>query len=180
VQETFLKNHYFRSIKLKTHIMKKLVIASIIFLGSVMPGLAQTNGQALGLRFGGGSGAFTEISYQQPLKLNRLEFNLGLNNSNHWNSWGLTGLYQWVMPIEGGFDWYLGIGPSIGYWDEKDDDRYESDGGMFLAAALNAGIEYHFTEIPLQVALDFRPELGLINRWDAVGGGLGFAVRYVF
>lgn len=160
--------------------MKKLIVVSIVLLCSILPVVSQTNAQAVGLRFGGGSGAFTEISYQQPLKLNRLEFNLGLNMSDDWNSWGLTGLYQWVMPIEGGFDWYLGIGPSIGYWDEKDDERYESDGGMFLAAALIAGVEYNFSEIPLQVALDLRPELGIINRWDAVGGGLGFAVRYVF
>lgn len=152
----------------------------IALLGITFMASAQHRGnKAIGLRFGGGNGYGAELSFQTPFEGNRLEADLGIGGGKYWHGWTVTALYQWVMNIDGGFNWYLGVGPAIGYWDEKD-NYYSNNGGMYLAASLNAGIEYDFREIPLQLSLDFRPEFGILNRWDSVGGGLGFSVRYCF
>ncbi len=143
---------------------------------------AQLNNRAIGLRLGGGIGYGTEISYQQPFERNRAEIDLGFGSHSDWRYWNLTGIYQWVRPIESGFYWYLGVGPSLGSWSAKHDydDYDEDDGGIFLAAVLNAGIEYNFTEIPLQLAIDTRPELGIANARDSFGFGLALGIRYRF
>ncbi len=159
--------------------MKHIIILAIIISISGIASAQSYSESNLGLRFGGGNGYGAEISFQHPFKNNRMELDLGWGNSSDWSSWTLTGLYQWVMPIESGFYWYLGAGPAIGFWDEKQ-DHYSNNGGIYLAASLNVGAEYKFAEVPIQLALDLRPEFGLINRWDAVGGGLGFSVRYCF
>jgi len=159
--------------------MKKTLIIFLMAGFLALPALAkaQTGDQAIGLHFGGGIGYGTEISFQTPFKKDRAELDLGLGNRNDYSYWNLTGLYQWVMPIESGFNWYLGAGPSLGNWSHDDNNN----SGVYLAAALNAGIEYNFSEVPLQISIDTRPELSLVNPPDdPFGWGLSLALRYRF
>ena len=158
--------------------MKKIVIliVSIVLVFPVL-GSAQRGNNALGLRFGGGIGHDAEISFQTPFDANRAELDLGFGGRGDLNYWKLTGIYQWVMPIESGFYWYLGVGPGLGSWSEDHSD----DSGIYLTAALNAGVEYYFSEIPLQISIDTRPELSLTDTpEDAFGFGLAIAFRYRF
>ena len=156
---------------------KTLIILVAGFLA--LPALvkAQTGDQAIGLRFGGGIGYGSEISFQTPFKTDRAELDLGFGGRNNYSYWNLTALYQWVMPIESGFNWYLGVGPALGNWSHDDNNTT----GVYLAAALNAGIEYNFSEAPLQISIDTRPELSLVNPPDdPFGLGLSLALRYRF
>jgi hypothetical protein len=163
--------------KIKT--MKKLVIVILgIFL--LVPAVSSGQNKAIGLRFGGGSSIGAEISYQTPFAGERLELDLGWGGNSNWNYWNLTGLYQWVMPIESGFYWYLGLGPSLGSWNWVGSDYHSRSGGMSLALALNAGVEYNFSEVPFQLSIDTRPELGIVNRYDDNWFGLALAARYRF
>ncbi|MFO8000818.1 MAG: hypothetical protein R6U46_06205 [Marinilabilia sp.] len=158
--------------------MKKVFIILVAGL-LALPALtqAQNGDRAIGLRFGGGIGYGTEFSFQAPFSGNRAELDLGFGNRGDFSYWNLTGLYQWVMPIESGFKWYLGLGPSIGNWNHND----LSDSEVYLAAALNAGIEYNFSEAPLQLSIDTRPELSLVNPPDdPFGFGLALGIRYKF
>ena len=84
------------------------------------------------------------------------------------------------MPVKGGFDWYLGLGPMIGHWNEVYVDYYGGNGGIYVSGVLVAGVQYIFPEVPLQLSVDIRPEIAIANRWDEVGGGFGFAIRYIF
>ena len=49
---------------------------------------------------------------------------------------------------------------------------------MFLNFDLQLGIEYNFSEVPLQLSLDGRPEFGIIN--DDFDMGYGLGIRYTF
>lgn len=141
---------------------------------------AQTN-SALGLRFGGGDGAEAEISYQQALGgPNRLEFDLGFFDNGWDEGFKFTLLYQLVGNIDGGLNWYLGAGGSIGGRDIDNNNNNwndDSDDGLFLNADGQFGLEYNFS-VPLQISIDGRPEFGLIN--DDFDFGYGFGVRYTF
>jgi hypothetical protein len=151
-----------------------------VFAASTM--FAQSTGtHAIGLRFGGGDGFGTEISYQQYVGgPNRLEFDLGFFDSEWIDGFKLTAMYEWVHPLEEGFYWYAGVGAGLGQRDFDnghpvfDDD---DDEGIFMDADALLGIEYNFP-IPLQLSLDLRPEIGLIN--DDFDMGFGLGVRYVF
>ena len=166
--------------------MKKLLISLIAVIALSNLAQAQIEQHALGLRFGAGDGFGTEISYQHGLSFNnRLEFDLGFNsNHEYYNSyrynysrWGLTGLYHWVWKLDRGLNWYVGPGAKIGSWSYDQGYVHGYDNGMFLAAAGDVGIEFCFP-IRIQLALNARPEIGLINHGSGID--VGFAIRYQF
>ncbi len=165
--------------------MKKIILMTLFALGATVATNAQTISEnALGLRFGGGNGYGAEVSYQRAVggDNNRLEFDLGWrNDKNHYDSFKLAALYQWVWNIEGGFNWYVGAGGGIGNIDSKDRDRYYDETFIFLAGDI--GIEYNF-DIPLLISLDFRPEIGFHNgdnnRIDNFSPDIALGLRYQF
>lgn len=137
---------------------------------------------ALGLRLGDNDGFGGEISYQRGLSdNNRLELDLGWRNSNHVDAFKLTGLYQWVWNIDGGFNWYAGVGGGVGSW-SIDNNNFD-DNGTFAFVAGDLGIEYSFDEVPIQLSLDIRPELYFNSddfRDDSFGPDIALGIRYQF
>ena len=93
--------------------MKKVILFAFLLLGTVFAQAQDISKNALGLRLGDNDGFGGEISYQRGLSSDtRLEVDLGWRNSNHVDAIKLTGLHQWVWNIEGGFNWYAGVGGS--------------------------------------------------------------------
>lgn len=160
--------------------MKKLGFITVVLLGFMYNVNAQDiSSNAIGLRFGDNDGFGAEISYQHKIKdSNRLEFDLGLRDNKNFNIWKLTGIYQWVWNIDGGFNWYAGFGAGIGSVDVKD---FDNDDGLFVNAAGNVGIEYNF-DIPLLISLDFRPEFGIVNDFgnNDLDMDIALSLRYQF
>lgn len=156
--------------------MKKVVLFGVLALGMAFAAHAQrVSNHALGVRLGDDDGFGAEISYQLGLfGNNRLEFDLGLRNGNGYDAFKLAGLYQWVLPLEGSFHWYVGVGGGIG---SVDYDNSGSDSFAFIAGDI--GIEYDFN-IPLLLSLDFRPEIGFNDFNDDLGFDIGLGIRYQF
>lgn len=169
--------------------MKKIILAALVMLAFSFQAQAQRmSNNALGLRFGGGSGTSGfEVSYQRKLtKANRLELDLGWSDNNHddYDSFKLTGLYQWVWKIEDGFNWYAGVGAGVGsnsYGHYYHKDHYhEGESEMFATLDGDLGIEYNF-DIPLQIALDWRPEIHFVDNHDeGLHNSVALALRFRF
>lgn len=156
--------------------MKKIISIIVIVGLSVLGTQAQSiSKNALGLRLGDNDGFGGEISYQRHLQKNhRLEFDLGWRNSHDVDAFKLVGLYQWVMPIDGGFHWYVGAGAGLGQFDSRHHD------GTFALIAGDIGIEYDF-DIPLILSLDLRPELGFNDDYsDDLDLDIALGIRYQF
>ncbi len=141
--------------------MKKLFLLSIAVLGFAFSSNAQEiSKNALGLRLGDSDGFGAEISYQHALgDTNRLEFDLGWRDGKNYDGFKLAGLYQWVFPLEGDFNWYVGAGGGLGSFSVDNPGGGNDFDDTFFFAAGDIGIEYNF-DIPLMLSLDFRPELG--------------------
>ena len=142
----------------------------------------------IGLRLGDSDGFGAEISYQKSLdRDNRLEANLGWRDSRYFDAFKLTALYQWVRPLDGNFNWYYGVGGGLGSVDfasrpNNQNDYYTPDGGLFVLAAGDIGVEYNF-DIPLLISLDFRPEIGIVgykNFSDNFDFDIALGIRYQF
>jgi hypothetical protein len=164
--------------------MKKLFFFFLLSVGMLSFVQAQQiSPNALGLRLGDSDGFGAEISYQRALGgSNRLEFDLGWRDSNNWDAFKLAGLYQWVMPLDGNFNWYLGAGGGLGSYDYNDQYAFDNnvdDSGTFIFAAGDVGIEYNFN-IPLLLSLDFRPELGFGDFNSDLDFDIALGVRYQF
>ena len=163
--------------------MKNIFFTLMVVAGFTIQASAQEISQnAIGFRIGDNDGFGGEISYQTRLSdKNRLELDLGLRNTRYRNAWKLSGIYQWVWNIDGGFNWYAGFGAGLGTWNHKDRDKeYSDEDGFFINADGNIGIEYNF-DIPLLISIDFRPEFGVINNYDDdLDFDLALSVRYQF
>ena len=161
--------------------MKRILLTAVIALAGVITTQAQEgiSKNAIGLRFSHNDGFGPEISYQRLLNSsNRLELDLGFRQSKHVDAFKLSGLYQWVWNIEGGFHWYAGVGASLGSW--KYDWGNHDDSGAILAIDGNIGVEYNF-DFPLQVFVDFRPEIYLTDYHDNnFGPDFGLGARFKF
>ncbi|WP_293872172.1 hypothetical protein [Flavobacterium sp.] len=163
--------------------MKKIILFAIMLIGLAFTAQAQKiSKNALGLRLGDNDGFGGEVSYQRGLsKNNRLELDLGFRNSKDVNAFKLVGLYQWVWDIDKGFNWYAGVGGGVGSW-SYDKNGYSGSGTILLAAG-DIGIEYNFQEAPIQLSLDFRPEIYFNSdkyRERSFGPDIGLGIRYRF
>jgi hypothetical protein len=162
--------------------MRKTLFSAIMLIGLAFSANAQDiSKNALGLRLGDNDGFGGEISYQRGLSSKtRLEFDLGWRNSNDVDAIKIVGLHQWVWNIDGGFNWYAGLGGGLGSW-SYDRNGYD-DNGTFVLAAGDIGIEYNF-DVPIQLSLDFRPEFYLNSddfREDNFGPDIALGIRYRF
>lgn len=164
------------------------VMTFLLCFGSLVCNAQDISDNAIGLRLGDSDGFGAEISYQRRIqRTNRLEVDLGWRDSRNYDAFKLVGVYQWVLPIDGGFNWYFGPGAGLGSVDfspvyRNGTDYYDPDGGLFLLAAGDIGIEYNFN-IPLLISLDFRPEIGLVgykNFSDNFNFDIALGLRYQF
>ncbi|MBZ9631768.1 hypothetical protein LB465_13340 [Salegentibacter sp. LM13S] len=166
--------------------MKKLILLAVFVIGATFYNQAEAqtiSDNALGLRFGGGNDVGAEISYQRAVGTNnnRLELDLGWRDNSDYDAFKLTGIYQWVWNIEGGFNWYAGAGAGLLGVDANSEFRDEDD-GTYLFLAGDIGIEYNF-DIPLLISLDFRPEFGFFsdnNVLNEFSPDIALGIRYQF
>lgn len=162
--------------------MKKLFLLSIALVGFTLTSNAQEiANNALGLRLGDSDGFGAEISYQRALTQDtRLELDLGWRDGNNYDGFKLSGLHQWVFPLDGNFNWYVGAGGGLGSFSVNTPNNDVTD--TFFFAAGDIGIEYNF-DIPLLLSLDFRPEIGFGD--DAYNNNdldfdIALGIRYQF
>ena len=136
---------------------------------------------AIGIRLSESDGFGPEVNYQRALgESNRLELGLAFHSHRHHDAFKLTGIYQWVWNIDGGFNWYAGPGAGLGVIDYDNDYFHDghSDSDVFAFATGDIGIEYNF-DFPLLVSFDFRPQVNF-GHHDDLSFDVGLSARYQF
>lgn len=176
--------------------MKKMIFCAAFAVVSAFSAQAQTvRDNAIGIRLSAGDGIGADVTYQRRVfTKNRLEFDLGLREQDHYDQVKFMAAFHWVFPIEQGFNFYAGPAIGAGRWDAGrwggpgpgPDDDYRDDGGFGVIAGV-AGIEYVFPKIPLQLSFDIRPEAHFGDRRDdfdrdyhALVPDVGLAARFTF
>jgi hypothetical protein len=161
---------------------KNILLASLLFGLAIGAQAQHFSKNAIGLRLGDNDGFGTEISYQARLSsINRLELDLGWRSNNNEDNLKIAGIYQWVWNLDGGLNWYAGVGGGVGSWRYNDNNGID-DNGAFAFVAGDLGIEYNF-DFPLQLSLDARPELYLNSDSyvdNHFGPDIALGVRYRF
>ena len=164
------------------------ILAGCIFFISLTTVAQDIADHTIGLRLGDSDGFGAEISYQKSIaRYNRFELNLGFRDHRRYNAFKLAGVYQWIHHIDGMFNWYYGFGGGVGSVDFDRvpgpfGDSIEPDGGTFVFAAGDVGIECNF-DFPLLLSLDFRPEIGVLgygNFDDRFDFDIALGIRYQF
>lgn len=152
--------------------MKKFFLTTMVLFA--MSTMASAQIQTVGARFGGGQGYNAELSAQWGFCGQRLETDLGWYSNKGVSALSLSGIYHWMYELDYGFSWYVGVGGHLGMWFAD----HTSD--ISLGVMGQAGIEYNFDEIPLQLSLDLRPCFYLNPNTDLHWGDIAFGIRYRF
>ncbi len=153
--------------------MKKLLLVLIAVVGISFAANAQN---ALGVRLGGGQGYNAELSFQKGLGASRLEFDLGWHNFENSSAFSFAALYQYHMDIPAvpNLGWFVGVGGKLDYWSAAPKDN------VGLGIAGQAGLDYYFKAVPIQLSLDIRPCFYLIPSTNFHWGDIALGIRYVF
>ncbi|MTI29566.1 hypothetical protein [Xanthovirga aplysinae] len=159
---------------------KTLLIVAFLLLGATFV-QAQDYKTGLGVRLGPSSGV-TVKHFMTP--------DIALEGILDTRSQGflLTGLYEIQAPAfnEPGFSWFYGLGGHIGVWGDSGNypwiDEDEFHDGSYLALGVDGiiGIEYTFSEAPINIGLNWKPALNLYRSVDVWGDGVGLTLRYAF
>lgn len=158
--------------------MKKIVIVCLIVvcLGSIVN--AQDYRTGIGLRGGFESGLTVKHFTHEK---SALEFIL----SSRWRGFELTGLYE--VHIQA-FDverlkWFVGFGAHVGFWNGDYPYKYwGTPGTSYTVVGLDGilGLEYSFTEVPINLSLDWKPAFNFIGYSGFWADGGAVSIRYIF
>jgi hypothetical protein len=101
--------------------------------------------------------------------------------ATRWHGFNITGLYQVNYPVfpEPGFRFYMGAGAHLGFWNGRYNPWWDNERnyGVFGLDG-QIGLEYTFEEIPLNLALDWKPAINLIGYSGFWGDEAGLSIRY--
>ena len=165
--------------------MKKLFLLSltvaIVLLSQTESKAQQSYKNAFGARLGAANGitfkTFTQSNRAWDFILNFQSNNY--DDDNRRDRVRFTALYEIHNPINnaGGLKYYYGVGGTLGSSKYRRDDERKLYAG--LAGVL--GLDYKFAEAPINVSLDWKPELEIApnsGRFDEQG--LGLSIRFTF
>jgi len=156
--------------------MKKFIILFFIGFCLTATSNAQDYNTGIGLR-GGFSNGLTIKHF--------IGTNAALEGilASRWKGFQVTGLYE----IHNGFpdvdrlNWYYGIGAHIGVWN-GDYAKWGDPGVSYTVVGIDAilGLEYNFSEIPINLSLDWKPAYNFYGYSAFWGGGGALSIRYIF
>jgi hypothetical protein len=151
--------------------MKKLLPLFFIASAFSLTTKAQDNSaykNAIGIRLGSSVPAIKSgITYKHFIGSNALEGILSFGDGV-----GVCGLYEIHKPISSvdNLQWLIGFGAYVAF----------NNSNSNVGAAGIIGLDYKFKEIPLNISLDWKPELNIISIVAFEASGVGLSARFTF
>lgn len=149
--------------------MKKSIFLITLFVAIVLFTQAQNYNTAVGVRLGPNTANITAgFTVKHFINENTaLEAIIGVNNGL-----GLCGLYEKHFDIEAvkNLQWLAGFGGYVAF----------TGSNTAVGGAGIIGLDYKFEEIPLNLTLDWKPELNIISKVGFEASGIGLSARFTF
>lgn len=79
------------------------------------------------------------------------------------------------IPSTEGLKWFYGAGAYLGF----DSDKTNADRALMGAQGV-VGLDYKFTNLPLNLSLDWKPELNIIENINFEPAAVGLTIRFTF
>ena len=164
----FFSFQYSNMSRMKKHILLSFSLAFIF-----MTQLATAQENNTDYRFGVG----VRLSTAAPTISNSVSVKYFMYNGNaleglisFGSRFGIGGLYEFHKPINSapGLQWFFGGGAYVGF----------QSGDTYLGPTGVIGLDYKFTNIPLNLSLDWKPELDFLPKINFVPDALAFTARF--
>lgn len=165
---------------------KSLVLFSFLSI-IALSSKAQEYKNAVGIRLGPNSPAISPgFTFKHFLnETNAVEGIIGLSNGI-----GLCALYEWHHPIESveHLHWFVGAGGYAAFRSATTYTVNKVDGSSstirssnsYIGAAGIVGVDYKFDQIPLNISLDWKPELNVLTTVGFEASAVGVSARFAF
>ena len=160
--------------------MKKIVFASLVSMAFFLTqsASAQDYKTALGVR----------LSSSQAMVNNSISFKQFLSEQSAVEilfSFGdplaIGALYEIHKPLSSeGLKWYYGGGGYLGFVKELNTNTNKNETNANFGAQGVLGLDYKFTNIPLNLSLDWKPELNIVSDINFEPAAIGFTARFTF
>ena len=152
--------------------MKSLILIALISTGIIYKASAQELSGEPGYRFGLG----VRLSNSSPTLNNSITGKYFVTNQNaiegvlsFGSRFGIGALLEIHKPTNvEGLRWFYGGGAYLGF---EDSDTYLGPTGI-------VGIDYKFANVPINLSIDYKPELNILPEISFVPDAFAFSVRF--
>ena len=152
--------------------MKSLILIALISIGIFYKASAQELSGEPGYRFGLG----VRLSNSSPTLNNSITGKYFVTNQNaiegvlsFGSRFGIGALLEIHKPTNvEGLRWFYGGGAFLGF---EDSDTYLGPTGI-------VGIDYKFANVPINLSIDYKPELNILPEISFVPDAFAFSVRF--
>ena len=151
--------------------MRKSFLTLILIIGFTVIVNAQDYNTGLGLRGGTAWGITAKHFISKTTAFEGFLY-------AHSRGFNVTGLYEIhynAFDVDR-LNWYFGFGAHIGSWNYSDSDMND----FVLGADGVVGIEYSFTEAPINIGVDWNPYFNIIGYTGFFAGSGAISIRYIF
>ena len=156
--------------------MKKLMLLLLVAFTFSLTTKAQTESSsessssykdAVGIRLGSTVPAIKNgITYKHFIGNNAVEGILSFGDGV-----GICGLYEIHKPLSTqNLQWLIGFGGYVAF----------NNSTSNVGAAGIIGLDYKFSQVPLNLTLDWKPELNIVSKVGFEASGVGFSARFTF
>jgi hypothetical protein len=93
----------------------------------------------------------------------------------------LGALYEIHKPFSAaGIQWFYGGGGYVGFVKEFDPNKNKNETNVNVGAMGVLGLDYKFVNLPLNLSLDWKPELNIVSDINFEPAAIGFTARFTF
>lgn len=156
--------------------MKKIFLTLVLIFSIITLAGAQDYKTGLGLRGGFSNGLTIKHFIGGKAALEGIA-------STRWRGFDITGLYE-VHNTAFDVDhlkWYYGGGAHIGFYDGNN-TTWGTAGSTYTVIGIDGilGIEYSFSEVPINIGLDWKPSFNIVGYSSFWPDGGALSIRYIF
>jgi hypothetical protein len=160
--------------------MKKILITSLFyaFIFLTHNASAQTYKTALGVRL---SSSAAMVNNSVSLKHFLTDKSAIEALFSFGDPLSLGALYEIHKPFSAeGIQWYYGGGGYVGFIKEYNVNKNRNETNTNFGAMGVLGLDYKFVNIPLNLSLDWKPELNIVSDINFEPAAVGFTARFTF
>ena len=161
-------------------IMKKIIIALVLVagIGSLNSLSAQDYKTALGVRLSS-STAMVNNSVSIKHFINEKVAIEGLLSFG--DPLAIGALVEIHKPLAAsGLSWFYGAGGYIGFVKTLNTTTQKTNTDTNIGAQGVIGLDYKFNNVPLNISLDWKPELNIVTDINFEPAAIGFTARFTF
>jgi len=159
--------------------MKKITLLLIGFIFTITAVNAQLYKTTIGIRGGLYSGVTLKHFVANTSAVEILV-------ATRWSGIQATALIEFHDELGGSenFLWYYGFGGHVGTYESKNTPKGHPDNinGSYTTLGIDGiiGIEYSFSEVPINISLDYKPAINILGSQYFASDAAAFSIRYMF